>query len=259
MRATLLNTTGELLKSACEGAVSLLFPYRCSGCDLLDVKGFCSGCFDELEWIDPESYCCVKCCEPVVPGMLSGPGLCPRCRKSHPTFEKAVSALRYTGPMARAIVLWKYEGNRYLSGYFAQLLCDWVSGRAGKWFESIDIVVPAPLHPKTLSRRGFSPPEELGSVVASKFNKNYIPRVLFKVKFTQPQARLNMDERVRNVRNTMMVFDRSLVEGKSVLVVDDVMTTGATMSECARSLKAAGVEKVYGLTLARQAGLSPKC
>jgi len=257
VNAEIFYSTGDFIKSVCDGAASLLFPYRCAGCDRLDVKGFCRNCFDRIDWIDPE-LCCVKCCEPVPPDGTSAAGVCSRCRSSRPSYTSAVSAVRYVGPVPRAVVLWKYEGNRYLSGYFADILKEWIALRAPKWFEEVEIIVPAPLHPRTLKKRGFSPPEELASRVAAGFGKSYAPRLLFKVRQTQPQARLSMEERVCNVQASMMAFDRSLIEGKIVLVIDDVMTTGATMSECARSLKVAGAKCVYGMTFARQAGFLNK-
>jgi len=168
-------------------------------------------------------------------------------------FKQAVSCLRYAGPLARAVVLWKYENHRYLSDVLALLMVDWAADSAPKWFDSIQAVVPAPQHPKTLDRRGFSPPEELASRLACAFSLPYLPRVLYKIRETEPQARLSRDARTSNIKDSMMVFDSSLVDGKTILVVDDVMTTGATVNECARALRISGAASVYCLTLARQA------
>ncbi len=169
-------------------------------------------------------------------------------------FKQAVSCLRYTGPLARGVVLWKYEGHRYLSNPLASLMIEWTAGTAPAWFETVQAVVPAPQHPDTLRRRGFSPAEELASRLASAFELPYLPRLLFKIRYTEPQARLSRDTRTANIQDSMMVFDNSLIQGKIALVIDDVMTTGATINECARALKASGADTVYCLTLARQAG-----
>jgi len=253
----MLNSAGELVHSVFDGVTSLLFPFRCSGCDRLDVKGFCQDCYNALEWVNP-GQCCAKCSEISSTDAESGSWLCRRCRKVKPSYDRAVSSLRYSGPLARAIVLWKYEDNSYLSDYFADLLALWVTDRAPSWFESVDAIVPTPMHSVTLKKRGFSPPEALARNISLKFALNYMPRVLFKIRQTPPQARLSMDERFTNVEGCMMVFDESLVSGRTILVIDDVMTTGATMSECARALKEAGAKKVFGLTLARQSGSKRK-
>lgn len=168
-----------------------------------------------------------------------------------------MAALRYSGPLARTLVLWKYRDQRYLSPILAELLLRAVSTGAPEWWETIEAIVPAPLHPRALRARGFSPPEELAATLAHSFAKPYLPRVLFKVRHTPPQARLSSEARMLNLTDSMKVFDSTLVEGRVIAVVDDVMTTGATMNECARALMDAGAAKVYGVVLARQADHTP--
>ncbi len=160
---------------------------------------------------------------------------------------------RYSGPIARAIVLWKYEGHREFSEYFSTLVVEWLGSVEIKWLKKIDFVIPSPLHEKTVKMRGFSPPEDLSKVVASELDAPWLPRILFKPRYTRPQAELERDQRKRNLLGSMKVYDPDLIKGKNILVVDDVMTTGATMDECARALKKAGVGRVYCLVVARQA------
>jgi predicted amidophosphoribosyltransferase len=163
-----------------------------------------------------------------------------------------VAALRYSGPLTSAIPLWKYASERSLSPVFSSLLIDWVAAKAPKWWESVDGIVPVPHHPRTVRGRGFCPPEDLAGALARAFRIPYLPRALFKVRFTRPQTGLGRAARVANLDGSMFVFDRSLVEGGTLVVVDDVMTTGATLNECTRALGVAGAKKVYGLVLARQ-------
>jgi predicted amidophosphoribosyltransferase len=150
------------------------------------------------------------------------------------------------------VTAWKYHDQRYITGVLSELLCDWVAGKAPEWREQIEAVVPVPHHPRTLRWRGFSPSEDLAREVASKMGLKCMPRALFKIRFTAPQAGLDSSARIENLRFSMKVFDRELVENRVLLVVDDVMTTGATLRECARALVDAGASKVYCLTLARQ-------
>jgi len=221
------------------------------GCDRVDREGFCDECLSLLEWLDP-STSCSRCGAPIASEALLRGGKCAACIRRPPRYTQAVAALRYTGPLARSIVLWKYEGQQAFSTHFAGLLCDWTSGSAPKWWEKIQAIVPAPLHPRTFRSRGFSPPEELAEPLADAFAIPYLPRTLYKVRHTLPQARLDRETRIVNLSMSMQVFDCSLVEGRTIAVVDDVMTTGATVDECARALITAGADKVYGLVLARQ-------
>jgi ComF family protein len=155
-------------------------------------------------------------------------------------------------PLTRAISLWKYENERYLSEILAELLSEWVACRAPRWWEKIEAVCPVPHHPKSVRARGFSPSEELAKSVAHRFGLPCLSRTVFKTRFTPRQAGLDRARRLLNLRMSMSVFDPPMVDGKTVLVIDDVITTGATIDECARALMVAGADKVYGLTLARQ-------
>ncbi len=211
----------------------------------------CPLCRSQLEWVDPAEGCS-RCGELMG---LDGCHLqlpCPACREHPPNFKQAVAALRYAGPLDHAIPLWKYSTRRDLSPVFAKLLTEWVSMSAPRWWEEIQAIIPVAHHPKTLRARGFSPADDLALAVGSSFALPVLPRTLFKVRFTPPQAGLPRAKRIVNLHESMLVFDGSLVEDRTFLLVDDVMTTGATLNECARALRVAGARKVYGLVLARQ-------
>jgi ComF family protein len=180
------------------------------------------------------------------------PGLCHKCRKQRPRYKQAVAAYRYADPLSRVIPLWKYESQRHLSEALSGLLIDWVASSAPEWWEKVDIVVPVPHHPRTVRVRGFSPPEDLAAAICESYSLQYVPRALFKTRLTRPQMGLNFESRVANLRGSMRVFDPPLVLDRTVLLVDDVMTTGATLDECARALMDAGAFQVYGIVLARQ-------
>lgn len=241
-----------VLWRALGGILDLLFPRRCGGCDRVDQLPLCETCLTMLEWFDPQE-CCQRCGNPPEKGkLLASDRLCPYCRERAPRYKQAVAALKYTGPLTKAVPAWKYAGERSLSPVFADLIVRWASEKAPKWWESIDGVVPVPHHPRTVRWRGFCPPEDLAGPLVNAFRFPYLPRALFKVRFTPPQTGLSRSARVANLNESTLVFDRSLVEGRTILVVDDVMTTGATLDECARALMAAGAKNVYGIVLARQ-------
>ena len=250
----MIQAGNEILWEVYAGTLSLLFPQRCAACDRIDVQGFCDECYSLLEWLDPK-LCCKRCGAPLTAGG-GVRGACPECRRRPPRFNRAIAALRYTGPLVRALVEWKYRDQRQISAILSKLLLDWIPDNAPRWWENINAVVPVPHHVKTLRLRGFSPSEELAAPVSNAFAIPYLPRAIFKIRHTMPQMRLSRQQRAFNLHESMKVFDPSLIDGKIVLVVDDVMTTGATISECARALREAGAEKVYGLVLARQSEIT---
>jgi ComF family protein len=115
------------------------------------------------------------------------------------------------------------------------------------------LVIPVPLHPKRLRQRSFNQSLLLARPVAAGLNVDLDYLSLRRIRFTQPQANLTSDERKKNVRRAFGVMEPNGLEGRKVLLVDDVATTGSTLNECARVLKKAGVKEVFCLTIARTA------
>jgi competence protein ComFC len=241
----------NLLSDFAQGLSSLVFPSRCCGCDRIDQPPLCNSCHSMLESLDPDDGCS-RCSEKLLGPVETSRRLCKRCREHSPEFVQAISAFRYASPLDRVITLWKYHDQRYLSEFLSSLLCEWVTLDEPKWWSQIDAIVPVPHHPKTLRYRGFSPSEDIATNLSSKTSLHCMPRVLFKTRFTPPQNGLDSATRIANLKNSMRVFDRDLVENRTLLVIDDVMTTGATLRECSRALIGAGASSVYCLTLARQ-------
>jgi len=130
-----------------------------------------------------------------------------------------------------------------------------ILGRLGnrlKWeMPDFDYLIPVPLHPKRLRERGFNQALLLSKTMKGIPPKKIKPGILKRVRHTPPQVRLNPVERRRNVRGAFALKDPEGVRGKSILLVDDVFTTGATVNECARVLKKAGAGRVSVVTLAR--------
>ena len=114
----------------------------------------------------------------------------------------------------------------------------------------IDILVPVPLHRKSKSRRGFNQSELLITELLRRLDREVSVNNLVRIQNTRSQIILSREERIKNVTNAFQVKNPELFVNKNVLLVDDVCTTGSTLNECARSLKSAGAQKVYGLVLA---------
>jgi competence protein ComFC len=178
--------------------------------------------------------------------MQNTTGMCPICQASSPPFKALRSWAVYSGPIRKAIHSLKFEGNMSLGEVLARPLIELVE-RLG-W--RLDILTPVPASLARKKRRGYNQASMLALPLALGCGIHYQSRSLVKIKDTPTQVGLTATQRRDNVREAFQAR-RSFVEGKSVLVVDDVTTSGATMLACAEALLGAGAQQVYGLTLAR--------
>ena len=180
--------------------------------------------------------------------------LCFRCARAAPRFDRAWVPWRYGGELAVAIRRWKYggagqSGRPELSRPLAALAADALLAAAA----DVDALVPVPVHARRRRERGFSQAERL--LAAARGFVHGLPRIdarsLVRVRATVDQAGLSRAERQRNVRDAFAVVAPGAVAGASLLLVDDVMTTGATADAAARALLAAGARRVEVFALAR--------
>lgn len=201
------------------------------------------------EWFDLIAPPCCPGCDTWLEQQI---GFCEACR---PLLERSpsgstppiplASAYMYGGPLADAICKLKYKARTDLSRALGALLANAVTPYHGL----IDTVVPIPLYPKRLRRRGFNQSALLAASVAKALSAPLSVSALSRVRDTLPQVELDLSQRASNVRNA---FGAMAMPLKSrILLVDDVTTTGATFSDAARALRAAGAEQVYCLALAK--------
>lgn len=199
------------------------------------------------EWlgdiVSPER--CAACDEHVKPRRI----FCPPCAMTLEarTTDAAVPPYRYGGALARAIVRFKYEGRSDLARPLGSLLL-----RAAPMFEplGVDLVVPVPLHFARLADRGFNQAALLAAPLARALGATHEPRALVRVRDTSRQADLDRTSRLTNVSFAFAARDPAVVEGKRVLLVDDVRTTGSTLRACAAALTSAGAGFVHAIALA---------
>lgn len=154
--------------------------------------------------------------------------------------------LLFEGPVRTAVHRLKYRDGHALAGPLGGLLVGW-------WEEhplGVDVVVPVPLHPQRLERRGYNQAALLAAVLARGVGLPLLERALVRVRNTRPQMSLGREARRANVAGAFRAVDGA-VEGQRVLLVDDVCTTGATLEACADALREAGAAEVRALTLAR--------
>ena len=226
--------------------LTLLFPSACAACGaLLEVDApFCEPCTLATEPVPLPG--CRRCAEP-----LEQPGVCPRCHRAPPSFRAARAAFVHTGPLARAIHRFKYEGHSELARPLARALAEasrnWLGSLGGE-----PVLVPIPLHHRRLIRRGYDQAALLAGALARTTGLAIRSTLLRRVRATRRQVGLTEAERTENVHRAF-AFRGSLPAGPVVLV-DDVFTTGATARAASAALREVGARWVYVLTLARAVG-----
>ena len=214
----------------------LFYPQRCVGCSQRSSDVLCRSCFEALPEITPPL--CGRCGLPTAFEVYG----CDGCRTVELAFDGARAPLRYEGVGEGTVHALKYGGYRtVVERLMAPLMAGCVAG------ERFDSVVAVPLHRARLAKRGFNQAELIGRAVAGRIGAPFLD-TLRAVRRTRDQVELTAPGRRENVAGAFEA--RGLATGR-VLLVDDVMTTGATLNECARVLKTSGAREVYALTLCR--------
>ncbi|MEK6727896.1 MAG: ComF family protein [Candidatus Omnitrophota bacterium] len=175
--------------------------------------------------------------------------ICPACVKINLHFDRAFSPCIYDGAVKKLIHVFKYARKDYLGEPLSKLMIGFIK-EYNLPIKYMDYIVPVPLHAIKLREREFNQADILSKHIAEEFNKEILKNNLIRHKFTKTQAELKADERILNIRGSFSVIKPEGVKGKNLLLVDDVLTTGATASEAALTLKQAGANIVFVLTVA---------
>jgi ComF family protein len=229
--------------------LDLIFPRACAGCHgrVGDARGhLCWDCQAQLPFVR-QPYC-LHCGDPVE-GRVDEAFTCHWCDDLQPAFDYARSVVRYRGPVQRMIQDFKYHAAHWLAPDLVRLLLAGL--QTAPEFGALDTLCCVPLHRVRQRTRGYNQAALLARGLARELNKPFLRNAMLRWHQTGTQTHLTARERVANVRGAFTVARPSTVQGRAVLLVDDVMTTGATVSECARMLKAAGATRVCVLTVAR--------
>jgi ComF family protein len=221
-----------------EGLVDLVLPPRCGGCHL-PGSWLCELCRRRIRRL--EEPLCRRC-----GAELDSPRASCGCKGRLRALSRLRSAVAYEGPVESAVHRFKYQGWRRLAAPLAQLLAERVvvEGLASS------MVVAVPLHPDRHRQRGFNQAELLACELRRRLDLREPPGRLARIRATVPQVGNDRLHRWQNVRDAFAWRGFGL-DGRSLMVVDDVATTGATLEACAAALKAAGAGPVIGVTVAR--------
>ena len=192
--------------------------------------------------------CCGRPFE-LAPQVQSAPGLCRLCRSNFYAFECARSFAYYNDALAGAIVLLKYEEVTRLGHWFAERLAEVIRNTTQEF--QADAVVPVPLHPDRQRERGYNQAELIAKPLARRLGITLGAYLLTRTKPRPARLVLSRSEHWKSVRGAYATREGVRVDKMRILLVDDVLTTGATLDACSRVLKRAGAASVFGLTVAR--------
>lgn len=229
--------------------LAALFPSRCAACGEplpRPARGpLCEACWNGL----PRHAQPLCICGFPLPAGLAAP--CGRCRRGLALIARGFSLGPYEGALRVLVHQLKFRGRRRVAERLADLL--WEEPAASDILKAPAALVPVPLHPRRLAERGFNQSELLAAALGRRAGLSVHPRALVRRKETPPQTGMSAASRRRNVAGAFAVRQRVCIQGRTVVLVDDVMTTGATARACASALRQAGAEAVHLLTIARVA------
>lgn len=205
--------------------LDFLFPKKCLGCGR-EGSWLCSDCFSKIEYFDQPYF------------------------RNLPPLSGVFALGPYRGILKESILAFKYDGVRELVEPLGNLLIQHLSPLP---FERRSLLVPIPLHKRREIERGFNQAHLLALYFSKNLNLPLLPNVLIKIKNTKPQVELKEKERKENIKDAFFVkeSEKHLIKNKTIFLVDDVMTTGATLKEGAKILKKNGAKRVWGLVLAK--------
>lgn len=227
--------------------LDLLLPPRCLACgvEISAADGLCPACWSELRLLAPP-WC--RCCGFPLPHAFADAPLCGPCAEQPPGFDRARAALRYDARSSRIILGFKRGGRLDGVPVFAR----WMAQAGEELLADADLILPVPLHRWRLLTRGFNQSAVLAQRIARLTGRPWAPALLERHQATVSQQGLGARQRVTNITAAAFRVPRpERIDGAKVLLIDDVLTTGATIAACAAVLRRAGATRVDALALAR--------
>lgn len=225
----------ERFAHAARGALGLIFHEACAGCGAAGSGPLCAACMGDVR-LRPRNLCAV-CARPLDFDYAIETGAeyeCGACRADPPPYDAACWALYYEGTARELVHAFKFAGRRGLAEPLARLagevLEPWLLARPGA------VIVPAPLSWRRLYARGYNHAYLLARALARRTGHEVIEDAVRRVRHTPPQFGLNIKERAANVKGAFRVVKPAALEGRDVIVFDDILTTGATVTELAKMI-----------------------
>ena len=235
----------NILHQTINTAINFLYPTQCRICKnhfgIETVPYMCDKCWGNIDFV--ERPWCDLC------GLPKTDGTCDKCNTKPPRFGKLRTIAFYEGAVQQAIHIFKFERRLYFAKFLIQLIIDNVPSDCD--ITDYDYIIPIPIHKRRLNERGFNQCFVLCKGISKKFKVEVKTDVLTRRKNTSPQSSLDRDKRMQNIIGAFGLSNEDQIQGKRILLFDDVFTTGATVSEAVNVLWSADPTEVDVLTLAR--------
>lgn len=236
--------------------MELLYPRKCIFCSkaipmksyrgIIQEKSYdflCERCRTNVKNTYIEEPYCLKCGKQL-DSMTQE--YCADCmRKSH-IYDRGLSVFKYHDDVKESIYRFKYKDCKCYGDFYGEQMAERYGNIIKKWHP--DAIVPVPIHRQRMRKRGYNQAELIGRVLSDRLNIPMDINILFRDRKTEPQKRLSKDIRIKNVENAFKV-SRNVVKYNKIILVDDIYTTGATINECARVLKQAGVQEICFISI----------
>ena len=226
--------------------INFLYPPICPICGarIEEPHCLCADCYNHLNFITEP--CCQICGRPFEYKGLNDL-ICGACMKKAPAFSMARSVLEYDDFSKQLILAYKHGDRTDLT----PLLIKFLLQADNVIFKDIDVIIPVQLHWTRFLKRRYNQSSLLGKALGKKLKIPFRSKYLKRIRMTESQGTKNHREREKNIRNAFQVSNPVAIRGKNILLIDDVMTTGATTKECAKILKKAGAKDIKVITLYR--------
>ena len=207
--------------------IDLCYPNVCGFCGTITKEVICTKCI--LRW--------KECKQTTIQKNLAK------------SYQEYAYLFPYTGLIRQRMIQYKFYGATYLYRFWGQMICQEKSLR--QWIQAYDCIIPVPIHPKRKRKRGFNQAELVAKEIGSKLDIPVETNVLYKLVHNPPQSSLNKEKRKRNILQVYRLRNQYLIQGKKVLLLDDIYTTGNTVEACSRVIQQASVKKIGVLTISK--------
>lgn len=213
-----------------------------------DTSGLCSKCWSEIQFNSSNNSC--SACDYPLEYDFGGDALCPSCIKEKPIYDKAQFCFKYDDITSSLITKIKYYDKMNYIPWLANLMFGKIDG----FDEEIDVITSVPVNKRRMLKRKFNQSALLANAIERKIGRKLSNHnLIHRCKNIPPQTGLSRKQRLKNVKDAFEINNkfRNRIEGLNILLIDDVYTTGATISECCKMLRQVNVDKIYVLTAAR--------
>lgn len=239
-----------MLQGLLRGLKGIFYPKACPACKIklseTNEELICRECYSQIKMNLPPF--CVVCGRHLEKKNLAK-NVCPACARKRLHFDRAWSCCVYEGVAKKLIHEFKYKGKINLAGPLSQIMINFIREYSLP-IDDLDLIIPIPLAKARAREREFNQAEALGKYITDEFDKELATATLLRTRNTRSQTELKDSQRALNVSGSFSTNAKFSLKGKNLLLVDDVLTTGATSSEAALTLKKAGAGAVFVLALA---------